>query len=165
MMNYERLADYEASAGEDQHLKEWTFANNNAYSGLDLPYAVYGTLRPGCGNDVLWEGIGNLGATGFVSNFKMVTGKSRSFPYALPAPHGSIVTELVYPVEGFERVLRDRFDTLEGYPNFYDRKIVKVETVWGFVEAWLYFAPSTTFLGETVNVFCGDWVDYLSSKG
>jgi len=132
---------------------------------LDLPYAVYGTLRPGCGNDGLWFGMAELGAKGYVNDHKMVTGPSASFPYAVPACHSALIAELIYPVERFAGVLRDRLDTLEGYPHFYDRKIVKVETVWGFVEAWLYFAPSTTFLGETVNVFCGDWVDYLSSKG
>jgi gamma-glutamylcyclotransferase (GGCT)/AIG2-like uncharacterized protein YtfP len=155
-------ADYETSRAEDRHLREWTFAHNdeNDTERLSLPYAVYGTLRPNCGNDRLWDGIANLGSVGVVEGYKMVTGMSMSFPYALPAPHSRIVVELLYPVEGYSRVLRDRFDTLEGYPNFYGRDVVKVHTVWGDCEAWLYVPRSSVCLGDIVDVPSGDWTEH-----
>jgi gamma-glutamylcyclotransferase (GGCT)/AIG2-like uncharacterized protein YtfP len=131
---------------------------------LDLPYAVYGTLRPGCGNDGLWFGLAKLGVAGYVNDHRMVTGPSASFPYAIPALFSAIVVELVHPVERFAGLLRDRLDTLEGYPHFYDRKVVEVETYAGPVDAWFYFPCSTTFLGDTVNVFCGDWVQFINEE-
>ena len=161
---FDEVAEYETSSVEDKHLKEWALAENDSDERLDLPYAVYGTLRPGCGNDRLWEGMAYLGATGVVEGYKMVTGMSMGFPFALPAPHSSVVVEIIVPAEGFERVLRDRLDTLEGYPHFYDRKVVKVETISGFVEAWLYVPCTTSFLDKVFDIPSGDWVQHRSNR-
>jgi len=62
------------------------------------PFAVYGTLRPGCGNDRLWQGNAAPIGLGHVTGFRLVS--NGAFPYAVPTEDQRIVVEMVMPHVG-----------------------------------------------------------------
>ena len=102
------------------------------------PVFVYGTLRPGWGNSRLWEGRGAAMHDGAatVTGFALVSGGA--FPFAIPAADSVAVGALIYPdVDVYDEVL-EALDRLEGYPRFYDRIMVVVDTPAGRVKAWIY---------------------------
>ena len=104
---------------------------------LQTPYAVYGTLRSGMGNDGIWRGLAEVVDAGVVRGFRLVS--NGSFPYALPAGVDSeIVVEVLQPDQGYEETVRHNLDCLEGYPSFYDRILVDVENDRGNATCWLY---------------------------
>lgn len=109
------------------------------YSALErLPFFVYGTLRPGFGNDYLWKGRATvLGGDGEarLHGFRLV---GTGIPYALPAPGETTVGTLVVPDPIAYSAVAARLDALEGYPVHYDRLRVAVALPWDEVEAWVY---------------------------
>ena len=122
-----------------------------------LPIAVYGTLRPGCGNDRLWHGLAEARYDGDVELRGFMLVSNGGFPYLL-ADDGSVtVGALIEPAaDEYEYVLR-RMDGLEGYHpgsrhNHYERVHVVVHTPEGPVLAWTY-VPATA-LAEAVRVEC-----------
>lgn len=104
----------------------------------DLPFFVYGTLRPGCGNDRFWVDRATATDDGvaYVIGWKLVT--NGGFPYLVRAASAQSVGCLVRPRrEHYDRV-RDSFDALEGVPRHYLRIEVAVMTPAGPVMAWTY---------------------------
>lgn len=104
----------------------------------DLPFFVYGTLRPGYGNSRIWGDVAHAEHDGAatVQGFRLVT--SGAFPFAVRDLNSTSVGALVYPApEYYEWVLRS-FDQLEGVPHLYQRSIVIVETPVADVTAWMY---------------------------
>lgn len=115
------------------------------------PVAVYGTLRPGFGNDRLWHGQADCAAdlVAYVDGYKLTTfGPGGGFPYASPEPDSRITVNLVFPfLERYEHVLRE-MDYLEGAyedgSGHYDRIAVTAYTAEGqSITAWLYAVPET----------------------
>jgi gamma-glutamylcyclotransferase (GGCT)/AIG2-like uncharacterized protein YtfP len=125
--------------------------------GLDTPYAVYGTLRSGQGNHVLWAGLAESRGTSEVEGYRLVT--NGGFPYALPCEAQSIVVEIIRPFEDEDarEELRIRLDTLEGYPTLYGRAIVMVRSGGSSRPCWLYVPRNTERLERLPAVPENDW--------
>lgn len=49
-------------------------------------------------------------------------------------------------------------DVLEGYPNFYNRKLTETE----FGDAWIYFNEKEMYDGDEIS--SGDWSKYLKEE-
>lgn len=112
--------------------------------------AVYGSLRKGMGNHRLIEREeGTLLSTERIKGWEMYS--YGGFPFIRPAenPEDEITIEVyAMPVTAMQPL-----DRLEGYPSFYDRKLV--DTSKG--KAWIYFIDQK---GNDARVTNGDWVDY-----
>jgi len=125
---------------------------------------VYGTLKSGYGNNRVITGNGG----GFKLNdaqtlegtFKMY-GHGMPFPYAsVDHADGGMIIGEVYrtTLEAFVRC-----DSLEGYPSFYNRKIIEVVTPNGQTcEAWIYFSESEH--REETRIMSGNFDDRESIK-
>jgi gamma-glutamylcyclotransferase (GGCT)/AIG2-like uncharacterized protein YtfP len=124
---------------------------------LCLPYAFYGSLRPGCGNDWLWSGRGVCSPGGVVRGFRLVTERGLGFPFALPAAGEFVMVDVVRPLGGFEGVLRRDLDRLEGYPDFYGRGVVQVELGGGVVSCCMYWPVDAVRYEGLLSVPGGDW--------
>ena len=123
---------------------------------LHLPYAVYGTLRSGCGNDRLWKWRGESVGLGWVYNYRLVT--NGGFPYALPSRSGSTVVEIVSVLPEHAVAVRESLDSLEGYPMFYDRQIVMVETGESPTRCWMYIPVAPETYEHLAPVPDNDWM-------
>ena len=125
---------------------------------------VYGTLKSDYGNNRVITGDGG----GFKLNdaqtvegtFKMY-GHGMPFPYAtLDNDDGGMIIGEVYrtTLEAFVRC-----DSLEGYPSFYNRKIIQVITPSGQTcEAWIYFSESEH--REETRIMSGNFDDRESVR-
>ena len=115
----------------------------------DFLVAVYGSLRKGMGNHPLLE----RGDATFLSA-ERITGwdmySMGGFPFISPATEQSEIKIEVYKVNHTTML---RLDQLEGYPSFYDRKLV--HTTKGL--AWIYFIQGNN-LSKYPPVASGDWV-------
>lgn len=61
----------------------------------------------------------------------------------------------VYEVKTNQEDMLKRLDALEGYPDYYNRKLIDTE----FGKAWVYFHESPP--REGILMATGDWKDYL----
>lgn len=115
--------------------------------------AVYGSLRKGKGNHRVLENS-ELVDTIRVKGFDMFS--LGAYPYCVPDKNGEITVELY-------RIASDSvgksLDILEGYPSFYDRKLIS--TPHG--DAWIYFIDE--YRDGTSYVEGGDWVVYKAYGG
>lgn len=120
--------------------------------------AVYGSLRQGLGNHRLLEHVTRFKKGLTIPEFIMYS--LGGFPAIVPGPGGPVTVE-VYEVDA--STFR-RLDGLEGYPNFYDRKVVEVQVEDGSVqEAWIYFMHEDNhYIGNEV-VTSNDWLAYKDS--
>ena len=83
------------------------------------------------------------------------------FPYALPDEDEVSVVEIIEPIEAAHGLVRNRLDQLEGYPTFYDRFIVDVETSAGTVKCWMYVPASNhDELARMQQVTDNDWTKH-----
>lgn len=106
---------------------------------MTYPCFVYGTLRPGHGNDRLWRGRARDQYDGevYVAGYRLV---GRGFPYAVPEPAAEAVGCLIVPdTEQYDDVMLD-LDRLEGVPSHYTRELVVAVTPEGWRCAWMYVA-------------------------
>jgi gamma-glutamylcyclotransferase (GGCT)/AIG2-like uncharacterized protein YtfP len=119
-----------------QHLSDPTpeQADEQA-AAMRFPAAVYGTLRPGFGNDRLWQGKAKHIGDGTVHGYRLV---GRGFPYAIPSPDETIVVSLIQPYSDTYDYVLERMDWLEGVPHHYTRVNVAVLTEQGYIVAWMY---------------------------
>jgi gamma-glutamylcyclotransferase (GGCT)/AIG2-like uncharacterized protein YtfP len=115
--------------------------------------AVYGTLRRGEGNyHYFLDRSRKLGVCA-IEGWDMYS--LGAFPFVTPG-EGKITIE-VFKVD--DTTFRE-LDGLEGYPDFYDRKVV--ETAYG--PAWIYFMePEEITLNPRID--SGDWVNYKNHGG
>lgn len=107
------------------------------------PVFVYGTLRPGCGNDRLWRGraVTIHDGTAILVGYKLVT--NGHFPYMIPATTAQTVGTLIVPDDEHYDDVLDRMDMLEGVPRHYLRIRVAVLVEGGEpCFAWTY-VPAT----------------------
>lgn len=114
--------------------------------------AVYGSLREGMGNHRVLGGSTMVGKA-TVGGFDMFS--LGGYPYCVPDKTGEIVVE-VYQVS---EEVGQSLDALEGYPSFYDRKLISTP----FGEAWIYFIDQ--YRDGTPYVEGGDWVLYKTLGG
>ena len=126
-----------------------------------VPYAVYGSLRPNCGNDGLWRGRAEVcGRSLNLPGFRLVTRHGLGFPFALRSDEtDSIWVDLIYPKPEFAFELRRDLDVLEGYPDFYDRTIVRTKDF----SAWLYLPSQPWRYRDLLRVTDGDWRQWIIS--
>jgi len=118
------------------------------------PFAVYGTLRPGCGNDRLWQGNAAPIGLGHVTGFRLVS--NGAFPYAVPTEDQRIVVEMVMPHVGRYADILWRMDALEGVPHHYTRERVTVAHRGETTECWMYVPVHD--VGRMPTVPGGDWL-------
>lgn len=113
--------------------------------------AVYGSLRRGMGNHrVLERNDAQLLSTERITGFEMFS--LGAYPF-IRSGEGEITVEVyAVPITG----MRD-LDALEGYPSFYDRKLV--QTTKG--QAWIYFIDDRD---GRVPVPDGDWVAFYNPR-
>jgi len=118
--------------------KEPTMTHYPSIDRTRRPVAVYGTLRPGQGNDRLWHGVLDADPDPVVvPGYALHDGGG--FPAAVADPERSLVASVLragpdVPDDAWHAVLA-RLDRLEGYPGWYDR--VTVSTATG-EEVWMY---------------------------
>lgn len=115
---------------------------------------VYGSLRAGLMNHVV------LGDSPYIS-MGVVTGFSMYSLGDYPAlvRNKDSLTEVV--VELYDVASLVNLDRLEGYPKYYSRKQVKVDTPQGAVMAWVYYMKRDDL---TIPVESGDWKKYLKEQ-
>lgn len=135
--------------------------------GLDLPYLVYGTLRPGGSNShlLLRHGAahaGRLSLPGFLMH-----DSPAGYPYITPGPPDAmIVVDVVRPPAGASarRGLRRDLDALEdfvigGVANNYERVAtafddpIEQRRCWG----WLYVVGAGALIDGLPAIASGDW--------
>ena len=116
--------------------------------------AVYGTLREGGGNHVTMthaSGGKLLGKFWTTPDWTMYT--LGGYPALTEGGSDSVLLE-IYRVKSLKAL-----DQLEGYPGYYDRKVI--ETPWG--GAWLYIMDEDAIPLNTYPVDSGDWIKYRSN--
>ena len=115
--------------------------------------AVYGSLRQGLGNHRLLASSKFLGEDISQPEWKMYS--LGGFPGIVKG--NSEVTLEVYEVD------KDTFeslDWLEGYPTFYNRRVIN--TTYG--DAWVYYLNEPDNYENHGVVETGDWKDYLTNR-
>ena len=97
---------------------------------------VYGSLKEGKYNHNRLKGSEKVGKATTVDKWAMI-GEDLPFPYCIEEyDKGYNVVGEVYEVTV---PIMKKLDSLEGYPNFYDKKIIKVNLDGEEVEAWIYY--------------------------
>lgn len=110
--------------------------------------AVYGSLKKGYGNHRLLDTSEFLGTTDTYGEWTMYS--LGGFPAIVPEGNTQICIE-VYRVD---RETMADLDMLEGYPSFYDRRII--DTKYG--KAWIYFiGEADDYMTEDRIVEHGVW--------
>lgn len=105
---------------------------------MTTPIWVYGTLRPGGGNDGLWRERAEPRYDNRCSVVGYALVHNGHFPYLIPAATSQSVGTLIYPhAEHYDAVLAD-MDRLEGVPVHYRRITVSVLLRHAIVGAWTY---------------------------
>jgi gamma-glutamylcyclotransferase (GGCT)/AIG2-like uncharacterized protein YtfP len=118
----------------------------------EILVAVYGSLRKGFGNHrVLERNEAQILSTERIGGFKMFS--MGAFPFIQPASEEDMITIEVYavPITGLPDL-----DRLEGYPSFYNRKLVQTSKG----QAWIYFIENER--GGYQQVHDGDWMMFKS---
>jgi gamma-glutamylcyclotransferase (GGCT)/AIG2-like uncharacterized protein YtfP len=105
---------------------------------MSRPIFVYGTLRPGYGNDWLWRGRAHAAFDGQARVLGHALVTQGWFPYMVPATAAETVGALIVPdPDQYDYVLH-RMDRLEGVPVHYRRILISVAVPHGIVTAWTY---------------------------
>lgn len=116
--------------------------------------AVYGSLRKGLSNHGCLGDSPFLDTTTTKPEFRMWS--YGGFPGCTPGGERMVVE--VYRVES--QATMDRLDRLEGYPNFYNRKIVELENG---IKAWVYYIEEPEeWTKESDHI--EDWKVFLDKK-
>ena len=113
---------------------------------------VYGSLRKGFGNHDV------LGDSPFICTASTLVPRTLHDLGAFPAVCLDGNTHIVGEVYDVDDHVFARLDMLEGYPDFYDRKIEAVEDADGQeYEAWMYYIDED--FQDTPIVESGDWAE------
>lgn len=117
--------------------------------------AVYGSLRQGMGNHRLLE----QRASEFLGSERVQGWRMHSlgaYPFITPDESTAGIRIEVYEVD---ETTFARLDGLEGYPNFYNRRMISTS----HGDAWIYFIQDNSSSAPVVEN--GDWVDYKRNLG
>lgn len=122
-----------------------------------LPIFVFGTLRPGYGNDRLWHGRASdvCDGTAILRDHRLVS--NGSFPYCLPAEGQYTIGTLIVPDVGKYQAVLSRMDDLEGVPHHYTRQTCMVETPGEIIQAHYYIPDHTGRYEDLQPVPSNDW--------
>ena len=113
--------------------------------------AVYGTLRSGeCNHRLLANSNAELAWEGISRQKFAMFGLSSYFPYLVPRTH---VRDVYLEVYNVDDATFASLDILEGYPQHYNRKQVKVRSR----DAWIYFAEEDQISQQGGRIEGGDW--------
>lgn len=134
------------------------------------PFAVYGTLRSGGGNDHLWRGDEVDVRPAVVHGFRLVAPNRGWFPYALRSPSDTIVVDLVtiHPAR-YDDTLRT-LDHLEGFrpadpeSSLFIRGGVTAHTADESMIAWLYRAGPRSGAERYAPVPGNDWLAFTNAE-
>jgi len=131
-----------------------------AFDNTPLPFFVYGTLRPGQGNDGIWHRLAFAKFDGKcrVIGYRLVT--NGAFPYALPAKMDQSFGCLIVPIPEHYDECRDRMDQLEGVPSHYTRETTAVLTPEGAVMAYIYVPRRYEAMADMPEVHGNDWTQH-----
>jgi len=132
----------------------------------NLPFFLYGTLRPGCVRHGVIASSAEKLVSGTLSGVAMYYVPQGGFPYidASESAEDKIVGEVCYvKPDRFEGVLAD-LDAIEGYAegsndSFFERKTVTVQTEDGDVECICYFGGTIKQYARGERVPSGDFKD------
>lgn len=105
---------------------------------LPLPFFVFGTLRPGYGNDRTWQGLAHDLHDDEVTLADHRLVSNGSFPYCIPAEGQTTTGTLIVPFAEKYMQAQHAMDMLEGFPRHYNRKSCAVTTPDGVIMAWYY---------------------------
>jgi len=113
---------------------------------------VYGTLRQGMGNHHLLQNSKYLGQYRERIDFEMVD--LGAFPGLVPYSglFKSPITLEAYEVD--DKTMED-LDRLEGYPSFYNRQVIRVKDIEGYI---YYLNDKDRYNYKRVSN--GDWLEY-----
>lgn len=154
-----------------------TTAPAPAHEQLDyteqLPIFVYGTLRPGCGNDRLWRGRATVVNTepAVCPGLRLVTGGA--FPYALPHADSETIGDVITANPGEWAELIADLDMLEGFradrpdDSLYVRRPVGVGlvdvdgSIMSYERVWTYVAAHVGHVSRLRPVPGNDWMEVV----
>ena len=108
---------------------------------------VYGTLKKGFGNNGLLRDAEFIGES-LVDNMTLY---DMGFPVAVDRDGEKIKGEVFRITDELQSL-----DYLEGYPDFYDRKLV--DTKHG--QAWIYFQPVENVYKLKLKCIGKEWIGY-----
>jgi gamma-glutamylcyclotransferase (GGCT)/AIG2-like uncharacterized protein YtfP len=123
-----------------------------------LPVFVYGTLRPGRGNDRLWQckATHHHDGEAMARGYRLV--HNGAYPYAIPAPDEFAVGCLLRPLWTKYREVVAEMDRLEGVAyDHYKRVAVTVELAKGREQAWIYTPVDPDHYANHPKVPGNDW--------
>ena len=125
----------------------------------ELPVFVFGTLRPGYGNDRTWQGVAYAVHDGeaTIADHRLVT--NGGFPYCLPAEGETTTGCLIVPHTADYQDAMTYMDGLEGYPRHYNRQQIDVETPIATVRAWYYIPDDWAYYENLRPVTGNDWAN------
>lgn len=124
-----------------------------------LPIFVFGTLRPGCGNDHVYRGlaVSNLDGLATLADHRLVS--NGAFPYCIPAEGETTTGALIITTAGMWPEAMAAMDLLEGVPMHYDRVECTVTTPDGDIRAWYYLPDHWQNYAGLDRVPNNDWSD------
>ena len=122
---------------------------------MNLNVFVYGTLKSDGPNNYLLKGSRLLATDEKLKGFQMYTlGAFPALTIEGETTTGHVVGE-VYQLN-HKGILEGNLDSLEGYPTFYNRKIITTESG---IEAWVYYIEGTlpTYYYDAMKITSGIW--------
>lgn len=118
--------------------------------------AVYGSLRKGLYNHYLMSHSDFIKTVSVEVPFKMISMSDR-FPALIPTKENNLVVFELYKVD--DKTARN-LDILEGYPDFYSKKYIKIEDE----DYLVYYLSPLKITNEGEVVESGDWTEFKHKK-
>lgn len=118
--------------------------------------AVYGSLRKGLYNHYLMSHSDFIKTVNVEVPFKMISMSDR-FPALIPTKENNLVVFELYKVD--DKTARN-LDILEGYPDFYSKKYIKIEDE----DYLVYYLSPLKITNEEEVVKSGDWTEFKHKK-
>ena len=118
--------------------------------------AVYGSLRKGLYNHYLMSHSDFIKTVSVEVPFKMIS-MSDTFPALIPTKENNLVVFELYKVN--DKTARN-LDILEGYPDFYSKKYIKIKDE----DYLVYYLSPLKITNEEEVVKSGDWTKFKHKK-
>jgi gamma-glutamylcyclotransferase (GGCT)/AIG2-like uncharacterized protein YtfP len=118
--------------------------------------AVYGSLRKGLYNHYLMSHSDFIKTVSVEVPFKMISMSDR-FPALIPTKENNLVVFELYKID--DKTARN-LDILEGYPDFYSKKYIKIEDE----DYLVYYLSPLKITNEEEVVKSGDWTEFKHKK-
>lgn len=118
--------------------------------------AVYGSLRKGLYNHYLMSHSDFIKTVSVEVPFKMISISDR-FPALIPTKENNLVVFELYKID--DKTARN-LDILEGYPDFYSKKYIKIEDE----DYLVYYLSPLKITNEEEVVKSGDWTEFKHKK-